>query len=31
MSPEEIEQWSEILNQEHETYLSKYGVTLPPA
>lgn len=29
MSPDEIEQWSELLKQEHETYLSKYGVMLP--
>src|ERR1700688_793046 len=28
MSPEEIEKWYNILRNEHETYLAKYGVRL---
>jgi hypothetical protein len=29
MSPEEIEKRSTVLQEEHETYLAKYGVMLP--
>jgi hypothetical protein len=29
MSPDEIEKWYKVLEEEHATYLAKYGVSFP--